>query len=191
MSVFGGSSGKKGFGGGSSVFGSEGSDDVAVDLNLTPLMDVMSNILFFLLASFGAAVISFVAVSVPVQSDAPGAPPKTDSVTVNLRILEGEYRLSLTNEVVEASKLEAHRKTLPKKNGRYDNEQLAGLLYQIKLEFPASDTMIIVPSETTTYEEIIQLMDGARDHEVDGKRFRLLPKVVVADLVKADTVGQE
>ena len=39
------------FGGRKSLFGEEGSEAVVVDLNLTPLMDVMSNILFFLLAS--------------------------------------------------------------------------------------------------------------------------------------------
>ncbi len=186
MSVF-GSSGKRGFGGGTSAFGKEGSDDVAVDLNLTPLMDVMSNILFFLLASFGAAIVSFVAVSVPVQSDAPGAAPKTDSVMVNLRVLPGEYRLNVTNEAVDREKLEAHRGVLPKRDGRYDNAALHAALYKIKLEFPASDTLMIVPSETTVYDEIIQIMDTARAHEADGKRIRLLPKVVVADLVKAET----
>jgi len=187
MSVFGGgSSGKRIFGGGKSLFGSEGSDEIMVDLNLTPLMDVMSNILFFLLAGFGAAIISFLAVSVPVQSDAPGAPPKTDSVTANIRIMPDEYRLTLSNEVVDREKLDAHRKILPKRNGAYDNAAIAELLYKVKLDFPASDTLIIVPSEATTYDEIIKLMDGAREHMVDGKRFRLLPKVVVADLIKSD-----
>lgn len=191
MSAFGRSSGKSVLGGGTSVFGSEGSDDVAVDLNLTPLMDVMSNILFFLLASFGAAVVSFVAVSVPVQSDAPGAPPKTDSVTVNLRVMEGEYRLSLSNEAVEYEKLQAHKVAVPMKDGRYDNELLSSLLYEIKKDFPASDTLIIVPSDETTYDEIIKIIDAARARDVDGKRLRLLPKVVVADLVKSDTSAED
>jgi len=186
MSAFGGSA-KRGFGGGSSVFGSEGSDEVAVDLNLTPLMDVMSNILFFLMASFGAAVISFVAVSVPVQSDSPGAAPKADSVMVNLRVMPDEYRITISNEVVEQERLDAHRKVLPKVNGKYDDEKLKVLLYQIKLDFPASDTLMIVPSETTVYEEIIRIMDAAREHNDGGKRIRVLPKVVVADLVKAES----
>jgi len=186
MGAFGGSP-KRAFGGGASVFGTEGSDDVAVDLNLTPLMDVMSNILFFLLASFGAAVISFVAVSVPVQSDSPGAAPKTDSVMVNLRVMPDEYRISVSNEAVEPARLDAHRKVLPKVNGKYDDVKLGDLLYRIKVDFPASDTLMIVPSETTVYEEIIRIMDAAREHTADGKKIRVLPKVVVADLVKAES----
>ncbi|AKU92108.1 Biopolymer transport protein ExbD/TolR [Vulgatibacter incomptus] len=182
-----GPSGKRGFGGGSSLFGREGSDEISVDLNLTPLMDVMSNILFFLLAAFGAAVVSYIAVSVPVQSDGPGAEPKLDAVTVNLRVLPGEYRLSASNEKVEAAKLDAHRKALPKVDGAYDDGALSEALYRIKLDFPATDTLVIVPSETTVYEEIIRIMDAARERTVDGKKLRLMPKVVVADLVKAET----
>ena len=44
---------KHGLGGG--LFGKESTASYEVYLNLTPLMDVMSNILFFLLAAFGAS----------------------------------------------------------------------------------------------------------------------------------------
>lgn len=182
----GGKQGKRGFGGGSSLFGSEGSDEVAVDLNLTPLMDVMSNILFFLLASFGAAVVSFVAVSVPVQSDTPGADPKTDTVTVNLRILPDGYRITASNEAVESSRIEGVRATVPKGSEGYDNVALNQALQRVKLEFPGSDTLVIVPSETTVYSEIVEAMDAAREYVAEGEKMRLLPKVVVADLVKAE-----
>jgi biopolymer transport protein ExbD len=186
-SLFGGSQGKRAFGGGTSVFGSEGSDEVAVDLNLTPLMDVMSNILFFLLASFGAAVVSFIGVSVPVQSDAPGAEPRTDTVTVNLRILPGEYRITASNGAVDADKLAGFRTSVPRGAEGYDHAGLNHALQRIKMEFPGSDTLVIVPSETTVYAEIVEAMDAAREYVADGKPMRLLPKVVVADLVKAET----
>src|SRR5687768_16734637 len=85
----------------------EGADDFSVELNLTPLMDVMSNILFFLLAGFGAAIISFLAASVPVQadSDTPPEPPPADKVTMNLQITPDSYKISASSEKVSPEAL--------------------------------------------------------------------------------------
>ncbi len=176
------------FGGSGSMFGAEGSAEVNVDLNLTPLMDVMSNILFFLLASFGAAIISFLGVSVPVQSDGEPAPPKSDTITLNLQITPDAYKLNAAqNDAADPAKLAAVKQTIPKKDGAYDLAALTEAVRKVKLEFGGSDTIMIVPDETTTYEQIIQAMDATRElKQGEGPRLRLFPKVVVADLVKAD-----
>ena len=50
------------------VFGETTSGNV--DLNLTALMDILSNLLFFLLASFGATIVMAINGAVPVQSRA-------------------------------------------------------------------------------------------------------------------------
>lgn len=165
-------------------------DEFAVDLNLTPLMDVMSNILFFLLAGFGAAILSFLAASVPVQSDSDSAPdaPRTDKVTVNLQIAAEGYKLSISNDRLPPDELAKGKSVLQKTTkGTYDNDALSATLLELKRKYPASDTVMIVPSDTTVYEEIVAAMEASKDVKQGGQRLRLFPKAVIADLVKADT----
>src|SRR3954447_17841821 len=73
---------KGGLGG---MFGNQ-STTYDVYLNLTPLMDVMSNILFFLLAAFGASAVAVLSVTVPVDASSdPSTDPPEDKVTVTMR----------------------------------------------------------------------------------------------------------
>ena len=177
-------------GGRSSLFGDEGSDEVvSVDLNMTPLMDVLSNILFFLMASFGAAILGFMAASVPVQAEADTEQteaPRTDRVTTNIQIRLDGFRVNCSHDSVDPTKLEAFKLTIPKKDGAYDLEALREHAYKIKQEFPASDTAVLVPNDKTIYEEITNVMEAVKFKRVDLKKLRLLPKIVVADIVRGD-----
>jgi biopolymer transport protein ExbD len=185
-SIFG--EGKKSFfgeGGGGGASDGPG----VVDLNLTPLMDVMSNILFFLLASFGAAIISFLACSVPVQSDDPNTnptEPRTDQVTCNLQINPDGFKVNLSNDKIAREKLDELKISIPKKDGTYDKQALNEHLYKVKTAYPGSDTVMIVPNDRTRYEDIVGAMEASKDIKIEGKRLRLFPKAVVADLVKAE-----
>ena len=90
--------------------GGEGSDDEAapIDLNLTALMDILSNILFFLLASFGAAVISVVSASVPVASTGESDIAKaTDEVNMTVTIKRIGYHVSGGSETLDEAALGA------------------------------------------------------------------------------------
>ncbi|GEM_PF-1876694 len=179
-----------------SIFGGGGggdADEFAVDLNLTPLMDVMSNILFFLLAGFGAAIISFLAASVPLQSesDSPPEQPKLDKVTVNLQILGDSYKIGASGDKIPEEDLAKLKQTIPKREGKvYDNEALTKALYAIKVKYPGSDTIMILPSETTVYEELVAAMEASKDTKQEGQKFRLFHKVVIADTVKSDDEGK-
>jgi biopolymer transport protein ExbD len=169
--------------------GSDGVDEFAVDLNLTPLMDVMSNILFFLLAGFGAAIISFLAASVPVQADSDASPeaPRSDKITVSLQILSDGYKLSASGDKLTPEDMAEIRQTFPKVGGAYDRASLGRKLEALKQKYPASDTIMIVPAENITYEDIIGAMETAKDVKKEGgQKVRLFPKAVVADLVKGE-----
>ncbi|MBI2376707.1 MAG: biopolymer transporter ExbD [Deltaproteobacteria bacterium] len=181
------------FGGRKSLFGPEGSDEMNVDLNLTPLMDVMSNILFFLLASFGAAILSFLQASVPVQAEADDEDeaPRTDRVTVTVKLTGKTFKVNASGLGIEPEKLEALKTEIPAKSDSYDYARLKEMMLSIKRQFPASDTVMIVPVDTTVYEQIIHTMEAVKDSRIgDNKKVSLFPKVVVADLVKEDPVPE-
>lgn len=185
-SVFGGSSG-------GSVFG-EAAEGGSVDLNLTPLMDVMSNILFFLLASVGASVVALLPASVPTRSDSAGsAEPARDQVMVTLQLAPVGFTANLQNESLPAAELQALRFSLPAGAGPWalPYEALTAKLWEIKKKYPASDTIILLPEPKVPYDVIIRTMDAARGLLPPGspgregqKNVNLFTKVVISDLNK-------
>jgi len=175
---------KSGIGGG--LFGRESSTTYDVYLNLTPLMDVMSNILFFLLAAFGASAVAVFAVSVPIDAtgDSSDAPPE-DKVTVTLRADSAGLTLGCTDPVKTPAELSVCAKTLPKRGGQYDTAGLTEALKEIKGRFPGSEAIMMVPDDTLPYETVVKLLDASRDIKgADGKRLPLFPDVILSSLVK-------
>ena len=175
----------------------EGGDDQPIDLNLTALMDILSNILFFLLASFGAAVISVVSASVPVSSIDESDGAKTDdAVTMTVAINANGFRVTGSSETLEPELLEGLKLTLPRtaklpkdaKLNELDFPKLTEALFRVKSKYPKSESVIIVPEPTILYDEVVQTMDACREkQEKDGmkvKKTLLMGKVVVSTTIQ-------
>src|ERR1044072_3242674 len=96
-------------GGKKNVFGE--SADGSVNLNLTALMDILSNLLFFLLASFGATIVMSINASVPVQSaDKSDVADTKQSVTVNLKLGKTDIQVAAVGTVQKEEELAPFRK---------------------------------------------------------------------------------
>lgn len=180
----------------------EGGDDQPIDLNLTALMDILSNILFFLLASFGAAVISVVSASVPVTSTDESDGAKTDdAVTMTVAINASGYRVTGSSETLSDEQLEGLKLTLPRTNhlpkdppkgsrlNELDFPKLTEALFRVKRAYPKSESVIIVPEPTILYDEVVQTMDACRERqEKDAagkiKKDLLFGKVVVSTTIQ-------
>jgi biopolymer transport protein ExbD len=177
-------------GGGSSgnnVFGEPPS--APVTLNLTALMDILSNLLFFLLAAFGATIVMAINASVPVQS-----PDKSDmadtqkSVTVNVVLTKEGFDISILRATLTPEEQQKWQKRIPLRDGTHDFATLSAHLLGIKEQYSKSDTMILVPEQETDYETMVKTMDAARETQVNvGGQMRLipvLPTVVVSTVIK-------
>lgn len=179
----------------------EGGDDQPIDLNLTALMDILSNILFFLLASFGAAVISVVSASVPVTSIDESDGAKTDdAVTMTVAISAAGYRVTGSSETLAPEGLEELKVTLPRTNkppkdapkgsklNELDFPKLTEALFRVKRKYPKSESVIIVPEPTILYDEVVQTMDACRERQqregVTIKKDLLFGKVVVSTTIQ-------
>lgn len=180
----------------------EGGDDQPIDLNLTALMDILSNLLFFLLASFGAAVISVVSASVPVASTGESDVAKSDdAVTMTVNINERGFRVTAGSETLDAEslagmKLDIPRTKAPPKDApkgalnELDFPKLTEALYRVKSQYPKSESVILVPDPKIKYDEVIHTMDAARErHEKDPagkllKKQTLFGKVVVSTTIQ-------
>ena len=174
-------------GGGGNVFGEAPS--APVTLNLTALMDILSNLLFFLLASFGATVVMSVNASVPVQSaDKSDIADKAQAVTVNVALAKSGFDLTAVGAGHTPEELDRLRKKIPSLPDGYDYASLVTSLTAIKEKYPKSDTVILTADQGIPYAEMIKTMDTARETEVKVagmmRTLALFPTVVVSTVVK-------
>jgi biopolymer transport protein ExbD len=160
-----------------------------VQLNLTALMDILSNLLFFLLASFGATIVMAINATVPVQSaDKSDVADTNQTVTVNVKISRAGYEVTPMGMVQTEEQLAPLRRVIPNKGDQLDYKTFTKQLLAIKQRFPKSDTVILTPEPGISYDGLIRTMDAARESEVElsveRKTIPLFPTVVVSTVVK-------
>jgi biopolymer transport protein ExbD len=190
MSSGGGSGGggesRHGFGG---LFGRESTASYEVYLNLTPLMDVMSNILFFLLAAFGASIIAVLPTTVPLRSEDASSSLEAEEKKVTVTVHAGTEGLAVRCESASLTpeQLAPYGVRLPMKGKDYDLAGLTEALRRIKTEFPASKTLIVAPDDTLRYEVVIAILDATRSVRMPlGVKIDLFPSAVLSGLERAE-----
>jgi biopolymer transport protein ExbD len=168
-----------------------GSHGDATGVDLTALMDILSNIIFFLMASFGAAVVAIVPGSVPTISEegASDVAHETDKVTLTMMVKRsGDVVVSVANNDIEPEELAKYGKTFAAIEGRIDAKAINEYLWTIKGKFPKSKEAIINPEGRVNYGMIVEAMDASRERhmKVDGQGIyaALFPAVVVSSLVE-------
>ncbi|HVO31687.1 MAG TPA: biopolymer transporter ExbD, partial [bacterium] len=181
----------------------EGGDDEIgpLELNLTALMDILSNILFFLLASFGAAVISVVSASVPVASTGDSDVAKTtDEVNMTVNIRRDGFHVTAGSETLDPSVLGTMKIDIPRTAHKpkespkallneLDFDKLTAHLAMVKSKYPKSETVILVPEPAIQYDEVVGAMDAARElasKDANGhvQKRLLFGKVVVSTTIQ-------
>ncbi|MCB0969501.1 MAG: biopolymer transporter ExbD [Ilumatobacter sp.] len=163
----------------------------ATDFDLTALMDVLSNIIFFLMASFGAAVVAVLPASVPTISEAGDndTARETDKVTVTMLLrADGSVDISAANNDMLPEELAPLAKKIAGKGGKLDHAEVNGHLWAIKSQYKESKNIVIVPDDKVTYELLVDAMDVSRERHMvaDGKSVypQMFPAVVVSSMVK-------
>jgi biopolymer transport protein ExbD len=182
-----------GFGGGNSghhhssafggMFGKESATSYEVYLNLTPLMDVMSNILFFLLAAFGSTLLAVLPTTIPTRGDAPSADavPKEEKVNVTVRADATGITLNCDSPNVDPSLLKQYAGRFGKQANGYDFASFTAALKRIKEKYPESRTMVLVPDDGFKFDQVVKIMDAAREQRFpDGRKVMLFDEVVLS-----------
>ena len=171
---------------GSTVFGEESA--APVTLNLTALMDILSNLLFFLLAAFGATIVMSINATVPVSSsDKSDISSAKQTVTANVSIGKAGFDVSIFGSQKPAE-LDKWRRRIPLGQAGLDYPKLTEHLIAVKEQYPGSDTMILTAEPDIEYETMVKTMDAARESEVKvGGIMRVVPvfpTVVISTVTK-------
>jgi biopolymer transport protein ExbD len=176
-------------GGQRSAFGSSDDEAEEIFLNLTPMIDILTCLLFFLLLSFGAVIIALISASVPVISEGDADPnAATAKVTMGLQITDKGFLLTASHDTLPESELAKLKKQLPRKKGEYDYDAVHEHLWSVKRKFPKSTSIIITPAAAIPHEVVVKSMDASRDRKGGTPKrpikYPMFPDAVISTIVE-------
>lgn len=166
-----------------------GVEEDEIFLNITPMINVLVCLLFFLLASFGQVIIALINASVPVMSDAPAEPNASDAkLTMGVNIQQNNLLVTASHDQLPESELSRLRKTFGKVKGDYDYNGLHEHLWKVKRKYPKSTSIIITPHKEILYDVVIKVMDASRSREGGTPRrpvkIPMFPEAVISTIVE-------
>jgi len=145
-------------------------------LNLTPMMDILTVLVVFLLITAVFTSITIMELSVPTSAGGAAASKPNFAIEVIVR----KAGLQLAN----GSSVEA---AIPKKDDKYDIELLSKMLLRLKAQYPEKEDATILMEPKIEYDYLIQIMDAVRGAEVreegsaEVRKIVLFPKVSIGD----------
>ncbi len=144
------------------------------ELNLVPYLDIVMNIIMFLLATVQfQAMLANINITLPtaaLSSETTTAPKPELNLTVS--ISEAGYTLATSGTVLfrgfrlaPEGLVQTTRElpTLPKVGGQLDTDGLTLILAQIKERFPDEDRAVLTASPEIPYDQVVKTMDAMRE----------------------------
>ena len=139
--------------------------DIMELLNLTPMMDVFTVLVVFLLITAVFTSITIMDLSVPTRAGASASNKPNFAIEVIVR------KAGL--EIANGSSVEA---AIPKKDDKYDLKKLSELLLALKAKYPDKEDATVLMEPKVEYDYLVQVMDTVR-----GANTPLFPKISIGD----------
>jgi biopolymer transport protein ExbD len=136
-------------------------------LNLTPMMDILTVLVVFLLITAVFTSITIMELSVPTKAGGAGVKPN-----FAIEVIVRKAGLEIAN----GSSVEA---TIPKKENKYDIELLSKMLLRLKAQYPEKEDVTILMEPKIEYDYLIQIMDAVRGAEVRAEGSKEVSKIVL------------
>lgn len=136
------------------------------ELNLVPYLDVMVNLIMFMIVMVAYLVeLKETPVLAPSYCDNCGGGQGEQQPYITVAITSRGYKL-VAGGTAEGGV------EIPKRGGQYDTRALTAQLKQLKVQIPnLSDNLVLMADANARYEEIILTMDASR---FDGSAERIL-----------------
>jgi biopolymer transport protein ExbD len=139
--------------------------DIMELLNLTPMMDVFTVLVVFLLITAVFTSITVMDLSVPTSAGGAASNKPNFAIEVIVR------RSGL--EIANGRSVEA---AIPKKDDKYDLGKLSELLLALKAKYPEKEDATVLMEPKVEYDHLVQVMDTIR-----GAQTPLFPKISIGD----------
>ncbi len=158
------------------------SSEEDTDINMVPIMNMFLVLIPFLLMSASFFQLKVINTSVPTLSESSIGVSEENNVKVTavVEIRRNDIEISILSEDIEYDEFEKWKHEFPKTDkDNYPLDQMSQWLQKIKLEYPKSDTLVVIPEESVVYDTIILTMDAGRFYN-DSTLF---PNVVLSGKV--------
>lgn len=161
------------------------------ELDLAALVDVLANMLFFLLATVTLLQLKTLNAAVPALSTGEVSTGKAVDVSIEIRV-DG-FHLKASGEPADAkATLAPVDKVIPRVgNNELDTKTLGAELWQIKKVAPETKNVMIFPEQGILFDEIVKTMDATRETPSvldPKKKIPMFSRPVLSELVTdADT----
>jgi biopolymer transport protein ExbD len=142
--------------------------DIMELLNLTPMMDVLTVLVVFLLITAVFTSITILDLNVPTSSGA----SVTNKPNIAIEVIVRNSGLEIAN----GSSVEA---AIPKIDGKYDLKKLSEMLIRLKAQFPQKEDATVLMEPKVEYDYLIQVMDAVRSAEVRAEGSNAVEKIVL------------
>jgi biopolymer transport protein ExbD len=157
-------------------------EEHAGELNIVPYLDVVVNLVMFMLLSMtGLIALGVVNVSAPKiggETPAAAAAENQPKLRLTVAIAKGGFYVAGAGGVLgaDAATPDATRPpTIPLKDGKYDFSALGAQMQKIKDQFPNETAVILSADPEILYDVLVQTMDACREATVkrpDGSSER-------------------
>jgi biopolymer transport protein ExbD len=158
------------------------------ELDLAALVDIFSNMLFFLLATVSFLQLKTLNAAVPVLSS--GEVSTGKSIDVSVEIRADGYMLKAQGQSPDPNiSFTPVSMPIPRRDGKLDAKELQKQLWDIKKVAPETKNIMIFPEPGTVFDDIVLTMDTSRDMPsiTNAKnRVQLFPRPVLSELVVED-----
>jgi biopolymer transport protein ExbD len=174
-------------------WGAQERTDGYAEVMLTSCIDLFMSIISFLLMCAAFFQIRVINAAVPTISDAPiEAGQSEKELNVILTVDKNGFTIAGNGDGLTAAEVASVRTEIPKAAGKLDMERLTSALTGIKWRFPRGKSVIMVPDNGISYEEVVLSMDAARWGKAKDpmrpkeSRPLLYPNVVLSSLVEEE-----
>lgn len=164
------------------------------EVDLAALVDILSNMLFFLLATVSFLQLKTLNAAVPALSV--GADVSTKAVNVTVEIKSTGYVLKVDGESADPAvgKSVARARDIARVDGQLVPKELTKELWEVKKLTPETKNIMIFPEQGILFEEIVKTMDASREMVsiVDpNKKVPLFSRPVLSELVTGDEQARD
>ena len=131
-------------------------------LNVTPLIDILSNMVFFLMLSISFLHLRTLSASMTQASDSNDLDTET-ALTVTVGMDDKGYQAGARDPGAQKASDATVNKDFPMVKGKYDNKGLQMWLRELKLKYPKSDSVILTPDPDISLALVVDAMDACRE----------------------------
>jgi biopolymer transport protein ExbD len=157
--------------------GPAGDDAADAELNIIPYLDIIMNLVIFLIFSFEVVLENTqIDVPAPAYSAVGGGGEQSNSLSVFVH--SSGYDIVPVVTGVDGL---SGKETIPLKNGQYDTAELTKALERLDTQFNFGPDMLITADPKIAYKTIVETMDAARN---DSKGKELFPLVALSEAVQ-------